>query len=295
VQLKEFRADEVIVMDGDHLRYVYEIKEGTIKLQWKWDSWKEETLEKPMMIGIWNLINDTAVSFIVIGETKGKVAMVNRDDLFSDVIQIREKVWKSLAFFYQMIINQKFLGIVMSPEESLYSAFEAFVFWGEKNKALDIYNQAIDFFEDSKKIDSMLGVIMDLTSGKLEIEMSESEAVAYDDLLSRSTSSDPLQNLVVLKTFEEKFPSSKNLGEVRARCVEEYDRLNDHYQANRYLRKLIYFHSQEEAGQQALFSMIGRQKSEGDPEWLENAIRFVLTYPDSPFLSMVRHFLEGSS
>lgn len=295
MQMKEYREDEIIIMDGDHLKYAYEIKEGKVRLQWKWELWEELEIEKPMMIGLWDLVCDSPALYVAMASSKVKIAMHSRDEVMRDSAQHREKVWRSLIFFYTTIVQQKFLGIDMSPEELMNQAFEFFAFLGDKAKALDIYNLMVNHYPESAHIDSMLGVILDLTSGQSEVEMAENETTAFEELISRSISSDPLQNLVVLKNFELKFPNSPNLGEVRARCVEEYDRLNDYYQANQYLRKLLFFHSEEETGQQALFSLIGRQRSEGDPEWFENAIRLILTYPESPYAPMVKRFIEGTT
>jgi hypothetical protein len=222
-----------------------------------------------------------------------EVSYVEKDEILSgEDHELSISILKTLSSLNSEVLNQKFILIDIEPQEAMFNAFDAFVEYGEKSRAIEAYSRFANSYPESRYIDSMLKVLQGIfIDQNVDSKLPEIESEAYLSLLERIHSTDPQENILILKSFEKKFPDSIHNLDILQMIVNEYEKLSDEYQQNHYLRKILYYFPHSNDASKALFLLINLQRKEGDPEWYENSLRFFIMFPEDSRISTLKKYM----
>jgi len=286
------QGDQVVRVDAD-IERSFTIIEGIAEIKWKREGWRDFSIGRGFYAGVVESFLNESSSFTMTAKTDLSVSFFERDAILScEDEEVSLSVLKSLSLLNSEVLNQKYLMIDINPEEAMFSAFESFVEYGEKSKAIETYTRFVSAYPESKNIDSMLKVLQNIIIDQnVDSKLPEKESEAYLNLLERINSTDPQENILILKSFEKKFPGSIHSLDVLQSIEKEYEKLSDEYQQNHYLRKILYYFPRSQSASKALFSLIILQRKEGEPEWYENALRFFIMYPEDEKTGILKKYL----
>ena len=291
---KTFSPGETVFEEGELITKACRVHKGKLGLEWKWPAWQPVYVYPSMIVGHVESLMELEALFSLIVYEEAEVEFLEADDImFTNDTNLANEALNSLGTLLENVIIQRFIGINLSPEETMYQAFDTFVKRGDKNMAIDTYSRFLQQYPSSEYVDEMLKVIQGIFMDQnVEADLPDDEKTAYEYLISRIHSVDPQENLVFLKAFEKKFPESEYLVDVMSMQINEYDKLGDEYQLNFFIRKILYNYPRTPQAKEALYYLIHLQRRLGDPEWYENVIRFFLTYDDEEKESMLKKYIE---
>jgi len=271
----------------------YQIVGGRVQIEWKWDTWENFYLQSPFVFGALECIERAKSTIRVQANEDTVLRPLSAEELSNpEDPELAASVLQSLTLFLKQIVQEKYFGLALSESEKMYRAFETYVKKADKQRAIDCYSRFVTGFPTSPFIDRMLHYIQDISLGKdLVVEIPENDEDAFLSILTQATDADPLQNLSLLKKFEERFPNSAYYERIIDMIIGEYDKLGDEYQLNHYLRKFIYTYPSSPTADQKLLMLISVQRKSGEPSWYENGLRFLLFYPESELIGTVRKFM----
>jgi len=288
-----FFSNEKIISKGQKIENCFYIKSGSVTLNWKWDTWEPLVMESGHFIGLIEMFNDLESPFEAIVKIDSEIITYNREEINNlKDFELRFKLLKSITVLNSEIIQQKYMSLRSTPEEMMHMAFETFVHDGDKQRAIDTYAKFISFYPNSPYVDNMLQVIQSIyLDQNVDTNIPENEEDAFEHILTRINSSDPQENIIHLKDFERKFPKSEHMLEVLHNIISEYEKLEDEYQLNYYIKKLLFHYPETDEAMKAMFCLISHQRRTGEPEWYENAIRFYLMFPDSKYIDILDKYM----
>jgi len=286
-------AGTVALNIDEKVEDAYQILSGRVQIDWKWSTWESFSLKKPDVFGLIEC-EEQEKSFIRAQSTEDTfLRPLSADQLQNpDAPELSVSILHSLAVLYGQVIQENYFGLALSESEKMYQAFETYVKKADKQRAIDCYARFVTAFPTSPFVDQMLNYIQDISLGKdLVVEIPENDEDAFLSVLTQANDADPQQNLTLLKKFEEKYPNSIYYERIMDMIIVEYEKLGDEYQLNHYLRKYIFTYPNSQTAPHKLLSLISVQRKSGEPSWYENALRFLLYYPDSELIGTVRKFV----
>jgi len=286
-------AGTITLNIDEKVEEAYQILSGRVQIDWKWNTWESFFLKSMDVFGI--IESEKRDKSIIRAQTTEDTLLrpLSADQLENpDDPGLASGVLHSLAVFLGQVIQENYFGMALSESEKMYQAFATFVKKADKQRAIDCYTRFVSVFPTSPFIDQMLNCIQDISMGKdLPVEIPENEEDAFQSILTQANDADPQQNLSLLKKFEEKYPISRYSEPIMERIIGEYEKLGDEYQLNHYLRKFIFSYPKSRSAPQKLLLLISVQRKSGEPSWYENALRFLLYFPDSEYIGTVRKFV----
>jgi len=292
---KEFKKGQMIC-SYDDIMHPFKITEGRVSLTFQSSSLPPLQFEKGAVLGIAQHWTDRLKPVLVVAEEDTELLQFSPEELEEVVSPLSPFLLaENLAQLLAKLCSAKSGGLPTASEKGMYLAFSSYARQGDKTHAVDCYGRFLNAYLESEFIDSMLEVIQKFTFGEtsetsLDWETGEN---AFEMLEKRLGSSDPQQNILILRNFEESHPDSPRLDEVYQKIVEEYDKLGDEYQLNHYLRKLLYRFPTSRLSEEALFQLVLLERRNGEPAWYEDALRFLYIFPHSPHCEIFHNLFES--
>lgn len=285
--------NEKIVSRGDKVDKCLLIKSGRVLLEWKWETWEPVTLDGGSFICIAEVFFDLPCPYDLTVKSDADIASYSKEEI-ADLKDgdLKFSMLKSISSMYAEVIQQKFISLRQNPEELMHTAFDTFVHQGDKQRAIDTYTKFISCYPNSPYVDKMLQIIQNIYLDQIvDTNLPLDESEAYENILTRINSSDPQENIILLKDFERKFPESDKIMKILSYIISEYEKLEDEYQLNYYIKKLLFLYPDSMESMDAMFSLITLQRRNGDPEWYENTFRFFLMFPKSRHEDILNKFI----
>jgi outer membrane protein assembly factor BamD (BamD/ComL family) len=292
---REFSPGEMIFEVDEKITNAYRLISGKLGLEWKWTSWNSITFEEGSIFGLVESLLNKSTQCSVKAFEDSEVEIVEPEDfIFARNAQDSKDALYSLGKIYDCVITQRFTGIEMSPEEMMYQAFDTYVRNGNETLAIETYSRFMMEYPQSTYVDEMLKVIQNIFMDQdMNTNIPDDSTSAYELILSNIHSSNPQENLVVMKAYEKKFPDGEELDRILSLIINEYDKLGDEYQLNYYTRKLLFSFPDTDYAREALYYLIHLQRRKGTPEWYENVIRFLLTYNDPEQSAILKKYIHA--
>ena len=291
---KECAPGETIIEVDQTIKYVHRLVKGKLELKWKWPSWKPVLLTPDFYFGLAETVTKEPTFFSVQAVKESEIELIEADSLlFTNSQEVSKSLLESLGTLYEKVLFQRLVGVEMSSAEIMYQAFDTFSKAGNEANAIEAYSRFMVQYPDSKYIDDMLKIIQDIFTDKsTDTPIPENPETAYEFILSNINPDEPNESIMLLKSYERKFPNSEKTKNVLSMIINEYDKLGDEYQLNYYTRKLIFIAPDSDFAKDALFYLIHLQRRTGHPEWYENVIRFLLKYKDEEQSTMLKKYIN---
>ncbi len=290
----EFSPGDTVYEVDKKITEAYRLISGKLGLEWKWSSWNPLILEPDTVFGLFeSLLNKSSLCTVKVLEESVIESYDPETFIFAENIKDSKESLRSLGKMYENVITQRFIGIEMKPEEIMYQAFDTYIRNGNEGLAIETYSRFMMEYPQSNYVDEMLKVIQNVFMDQdTNTNLPDDATSAFELILSNIHSSNPQENLVLMKAFEKKFPEALELVQVYSLIIDEYDKLGDEYQLNHYTRKLIFFFPDTDYARNALYYLIHLQRRKGNPEWYENVIRFLITYHDDEQTAMLKKYIH---
>lgn len=291
---KTFAPGETIIELDQPIQSVFKLVKGKLELTWKWPSWKPVLLIPEFYIGLAETVNKEGAIYSLQAVVESEVDIIEPEHLlFTDSKEVSMSVLTSLGSLYEKIVFQRLIGVEMSSEEILYQAFDTFSKVGNEAHSIASYSRFMDQYPESRYIDEMLQNIQDIFTDKTKATpLPENADAAFEFILENIKPEEPNETILLLKSFEKKFPDSPRLTDILSLMVNEYDKLGDEYQLNFYTHRLIYHDPDSDHAKDALYYLIHLQRRNGHPEWYENVIRFLLKYNDEEQCTQLQKYIR---
>ena len=285
---------ELVIQADQPVQYVYRLVKGKLELKWKWSSWKPMILTPDFYIGLAEHISKEESIYSVQAVVESEIELIEPETLlFTSSKEVSKSILASLGKIYERVLFQRLIGVEMSSSEMMYQAFDTFSKAGNEVNAIESYSRFMVQYPDSKYIDDMLKIIQDIFTDKTkDAPIPENPDNAYEYIQENLKPEEPNENLLMLKSYEKKFPNSNKITDVLSMIINEYDKLGDEYQLNFYTRKLIYNNPDSETAKDALYYLIHLQRKNGQPEWYENVIRFLLKFDDKEQCTQLKKYIH---
>src|SRR6056297_1953627 len=258
MEKKTFAPGETLIELGQKIKYIHRLVKGKLELKWKWPSWKPMLLTPVFFFGFVEHISKEGAIFSVQAVAESEVELIEPETLlFTSSKEVSQSILDSLGEIYEKVLFQRLIGVEMSAAEVMYQAFDTFSKAGNETNAIESYSRFMSQYPDSKYVDDMLKIIQDIFTDKTnEAPMPENPETAYEYIQENINPDEPNENILLLKSYEKKFPNSDKMAKILSMIVNEYDKLGDEYQLNYYTRKLIYNNPDSEASKDALYYLI---------------------------------------
>ncbi|HPR95739.1 MAG TPA: hypothetical protein PK466_05365 [Thermotogota bacterium] len=290
----EFSPGDTIYAVDEKITDSYRVISGKLSLEWKWTSWTPIVLAEKSVFGLMeSLLNKPSLCSVKALEASIVEKCEPETYIFAETAEKSHEALLTLGSIYENVINERFIGLEMAPEEMMYQAFDTYIRNGNEGLAIETYSRFMMEYPQSSYVDEMLKVIQSVFMDQdINTNLPDDAASAYELILSGIHLANPQENLVLMKAFEKKFPEAEELVQVYSLIIDEYDKLGDEYQLNHYTRKLIFYFPESDHAKDALYYLIHLQRRKGDPEWYENVIRFLITYDDPEQAAMLKKYIH---
>ncbi len=291
---KTFGPGDIVIESDQIPQGVYRVVSGHLELSWTWPSWTPIAIAPGSFLAIVEAVLNIKTLYRVKALEESEIQIMESENvIFPNSEDVSRQALCSLGALYERILFQRFIGVEMEDPELMYQAFDSFVKVGNETLAIEAYSRFIMEYPNSEFIDQMLKLIQALFSDSADdATIPEDDQTAFDYILTKINSSNPNENLLLLKTFEKKFPDSGLLDRILSMIIDEYDKLGDEYQLNHYTRKLVFKSVHSNFAKDALYYLIHLQRRNGKPEWYENVLRFLLVYDDKEQVSMLKKYIS---
>lgn len=291
---KNYSPGEVLIEVDQPIKYVHRLVKGKLELKWKWPSWKPMLLTPDFYFGFLGHVSKEGAFYSVQAVVESEIELIEPETLlFTSSKEISQSILTSLGEIYEKVLFQRLIGVEMSSAEIMYQAFDTFSKAGNETNAIEAYSRFMVQYQDTKFVDDMLKIIQDIFTDKTqETPIPENPITAYEFIQENLIPKEPNENILLLKSYEKKFPNSEKITSILSMIINEYDKLGDEYQLNFYARKLIYTDPHSDAAKDALYYLIHLQRNSGQPEWYENVIRFLLNFDDEEQSSLLKKYIH---
>ncbi|MDN5360178.1 MAG: hypothetical protein PWQ84_1241 [Thermotogaceae bacterium] len=291
---KNCAPGELLIEVGQPIEYVHKLVKGKLELKWKWTSWKPLLLTPDFYIGLVEHISKEGAIYSVQAVVESEIELIEPETLlFTSSKEVSQSILNSLGQIYEKVLFQRLIGVEMSAAEIMYQAFDTFSKSGNEANAIESYSRFMVQYPNSKYVDEMLKIIQEIFTDKTEdTPIPENPNTAFDFIQENLKPNEPNENILLLKSYEKKFPNSEKITSILSIMINEYDKLGDEYQLNFYTRKLIYYDPDSDAAKDALYYLIHLQRKNGHPEWYENVIRFLLKFDDEEQCAQLKKYIN---
>ncbi|MFP4461209.1 MAG: hypothetical protein ACLFQE_03330 [Thermotogota bacterium] len=292
--IRKLDPGEQVIEVGQTIKYIHRLAKGKLKLNWKWPSWKPMLLTPDFYFGLIEQIGKEASIYSVQAVVESEVELIEPETLlFTTSKDVSHFILSSLGEFYEKVLFQRLIGVEMSSEEIMYQAFDTFSQVGNETNAIESYSRFMAQYSGSKFVDDMLRIIQVIfTDNTKDAQIPDNPKSAFEYIQENIKPDKPNENILLLKSYEKKFPDSANISHVLSMIINEYDKLGDEYQLNFYTRKVIFNDPDSEAAKNALYYLIHLQRKNGRPEWYENVIRFLLKFDDEEQCTQLKKYIH---
>ena len=208
---KEYSPGETVVEVDQKIEYVHKLVKGKLELKWKWSSWKPVLLTPDFYFGlVENVVKEKSI-YSVQAVVESEIELIESESvLFTSSDEVSKTILTSLGSLYEKVLFQRLIGVEMSSAEIMYQAFDTFSKMGNEANAIEAYSRFMMQYPDSKFIDDMLKIIQDIFTDKTkEAPLPENPESAYDFIQENIKPNEPNENIILLKTYERKFPHSE--------------------------------------------------------------------------------------
>lgn len=287
------KTGENLFKTDTKIEKAYQIVSGRVRVSWKWGTWDRFFLDPGSFIGVMESLEPAKSVYEVQAVEETMVETFTKEQILNaSSLAMKSDVIRSLLLLTEQIVQQKYIGLPLSDQEKMYSVFETFIRKADKSRAISCYSRFISVFPSSPFIDKMLHYIQNISLGNdITAEIANNEEEAFSIVQTQSQEMDPQQNLILLKKFEEKFPHSVYNEVILDSILSEYEKLGDEYQLNFYLRKFLFSFPSSTTTPKKLLLLVSIQRRNGEPAWYENALRFLIHFPDSEFVLIIKKYL----
>src|SRR6056297_297478 len=231
---KNCAPGEMLIEVDQPIETVFRLVKGKLELKWKWSSWKPMLLTPDFYFGFVEQISKQAAFFSIQAVVDSQVELIEPETLlFTTSKETSHDILTSLGAIYGKVLFQRLIGWEMGSAESMYQAFDTFSKAGNEANAIEAYSRFMVQYPDSKYIDDMLKLIQDIFTDKTkETDIPDHSDAAFDYIQENLKQDEHNENILLLKSYEKKFPHSEKLTSILTLLINEYDKLGDEYQLN---------------------------------------------------------------
>src|SRR6056297_2411674 len=213
---KNYSPGEFLIEVDQPIKYVHKLVKGKLELKWKWTSWKPLLLTPDFYFGLLEHISKEGAIYSVQAVVESEVELIEPETLlFTSSKEISQSVLTSLGEIYEKVLFQRLIGVEMSPAEIMYQAFDTFSKAGNEVNAIEAYSRFMGQYQDTKFVDDMLKIIQDIFTDKnQDTHIPDNPIAAYEFIQENLTPKEPNENILLLKSYEKKFPNSEKLASI---------------------------------------------------------------------------------